>query len=98
VLAALLAGLAVLAVLAVAGLWLWLADGIALFGAFALPDAALVPLVVGELREIDDFDGNLHLVAPGLTQVAVLDELRQVLPALFAHFAVPFEVVFQSHL
>jgi hypothetical protein len=32
-----------------------------------------------------------------LAHVAVLDELREVLPLLLADFAISFEVVFQSH-
>ncbi len=56
VFAALLAGFAVL-ITVVAGLGLWLADWVTLVGAFALADAALVALVVLELREVDEHIG-----------------------------------------
>ena len=81
----------------VAGLWLWLTDRVA-HVRFPLADAALVAAVVLELREVHDFDGDVNLVRETLTEVAVLDELREVLAAVLADFTVPFEVVSQSHL
>jgi hypothetical protein len=93
VITTLLAGLAVL--VAVAGLGLGV-HGVALLGV-ALADAALVALVVRELREVDDLDRYPDRIGAAPAQVAVLDELLQVLAALFADFAVPFEVLSQSH-
>jgi len=99
VLAAVLAGVAVLAVV-VARLWLGLADWLAGVGraVLALSDAALVVLVVLELRQRDDLHRNVDLAGPALAEVTVLDEVSEVLAALLADFAESIEVVSQSHL
>ncbi len=95
---AFLAGFALVAVL-VTRLWLGLADRLADVGrsAVALADAAFVTLVVLELRKRDDLDGDLDLTRSALAEVAVLDEVGQVLAALFADLAESLQVVSQSH-
>jgi len=63
-----------------------------------LADAAAVALVVLELGEVDDLDRDPDLVLAAVAHVAVLDEVREVLAALFADLSEPFEVLSQSHL
>jgi hypothetical protein len=89
VLAAFLTGVTFLAV---TRLWLWLADWIADVG-IALADAALVELVVLELGQIDDLDRDPDLVVFAPAQVAVLDELREILAPPFTDLPESFEIV-----
>jgi hypothetical protein len=93
VVTAFLAGVAVLVTVVRLGLF----DGITFFGTLTLADPALVALVVDELRQIDYLDRDPHRVRPGLPEIAVLNELREVLAALLADLAVAFEVVSQTH-
>ncbi len=92
--AALLPGVTVLPV-AVLGL----ADRFAGLGraVLALADTAHVTLVVRELRQIDYLYRDTYLTAPAPAEVAVLDKLREVLPAALTDLTVPLQVVSQSH-
>jgi len=90
VLAAFLAGFALL--VAVTRLWLWLPDGVADVRV-ALADTALIQLIVLELGQVDDLDRDPDLVVLAPAQIPVLDELREVLAAAFTDFLEPFEVV-----
>jgi hypothetical protein len=96
VLPGLLAGVAVL--VAVARLRFGLADGVTGFGALALPDPALVEPVVLERGEVHDLDRDADVVAATRAEFSILDELREVLPALLADLPEPIQVVFQSYL
>jgi hypothetical protein len=64
----------------------------------SLSNPAHLPLVVLELGEIDDLDRDPDPRGVRSREIAVTDELREVLSLLFTDLPKPFNIVSESHL